>query len=187
MLCLVLEIESVLATLMMVDVDGEAWTDAISVWYFGRPPAASPSSLFRAPNYWFVFCILSELCLVLALIVILENGGKLKSLVMPTVPRPEMIRNLIRYVSKCLNLYSLKNRLCYKQFRLNLPTLNAATNILLKRCVCFLYCVPTKTADPMWKTPVHTRQVTQSWNPDVFAISEDSGIILYPALDYYHS
>ena len=31
MLCLVLEIESVLATLMMVDVDGAAWTDAISV------------------------------------------------------------------------------------------------------------------------------------------------------------
>ena len=47
--------------------------------------------------------------------------------------------------------------------------------------------MPTKTAVPMWKTPAHTRQERQSWIPDVFAISEDSGIILYPALDYYHS
>ena len=61
--------------------------------------------------------MLSELCLVLALIVTLENGGKLKSLVMPSVPRPEMKRNIIRQVSECLNFCNyLTGLLCYKQF-----------------------------------------------------------------------
>ena len=62
----------------------------------GLPPLRPPASfgLQMITDLFFVYYL--NFVWFLALIVILENGGKLKSLVMPTVPRPEIIRNLIR-------------------------------------------------------------------------------------------